>query len=367
MQKNLINLSALTLIIAGLTACGGGSSSGSKKSSTPANSSVAMISSVAASSVAPASSVTPASSSAASSIDPSAEKTTLLGTVSNTIPTNGVSTGTNNIEIAEIGNCGVGISQPTKSFSIFADYVVDTQNQTPGNLTGWNHVTSTATWANVSKVPSAYNLPSTTVADVDCNNVDTFSMILIKKIANWDQQHGNGFERSNMNMLPESITFGKVKSITVDLKINGVNTIIPTVDSLIDTYVPNYVTAGTINALEDGKVNLDITFYEKNVTNSADSRAKVIFEIDQNTMSDKWLRVTIPASALYYYSENNYSRTDSTVGALASVVIKGAMVVAETKRGNTLRNDIQGAWVDTTPETFKEVDVSFKKIELNLE
>ncbi|MES2824315.1 MAG: hypothetical protein V4732_11985 [Pseudomonadota bacterium] len=355
MQKNLINLSALTLIIAGLTACGGGSSGGSKKSSTPAISSVAMISSVAASSVA-ASSITPASSSSVSSIDPDplVENTTPLVTIGG-------------VDVAEIVNCGSGITLPasTSSFSMFADYDVTTQNLAPANLTGWNHINSTATWANVSKVPSTYNFPSTTVTDAGCNNVDTFKMILVKKIANWDQQHGNGFERSNM--FSEGITFGKVKSITVDLKINSTNTIIPTVDALKAKYVPAYVTADKIDSLENGKVYLDITLYQKNLSSEADFRAKINFEIDQATMSDKWLRVTIPASALYYYSENNYTRTDSTADALASISIKGAIVVAETKRGNTLRNDIQGAWVGTTPETFKEVDVSFKKIELNLE
>jgi hypothetical protein len=362
MKKNLIHLSALTIIVAGLTACGGGGSSGSKASSTPANSSVAMISSVAASSVAassitPASSVTPASSSSASSIDPSAESTTLLVT------------GSNNIQIAEISNCGSGISQPasTSSFSMFADYDATTQNQTPSNLSGWNHINSTATWANVAKVPSAYNFPSTAVADAGCNNVDTFSMILVKKIANWDQQHGNGFERSNI--LSAGITFSEVKSITVDLKINSANTIIPTVAALKAIYVPTYVAADKIDSLENGKVYLDITFYEKNVSNENDFRAKINFEIDQETMKDKWLRVTIPASALYYYSENNYNRTTKPASDLAAVVIKGAIVVAETKRGNTLRNDISSAAWDaaTPPETFKEVDVSFKKIELNLE
>ncbi len=356
MQKNLINISAFTFIIAGLTACGGGSG-GSKTSSTPANSSVAAMSSVAASSVAPA------SSSSVSSIDPSAENTTLLGTVSNTIPTKGISTGSNNIEIAEINNCGSGISSPANSFSLFADYDVTTQNQTLSNISEWNWIDATATWDNVANTPAAYNFPSTTTVNTSCNSAETFSTILVKKIADWTNQHATGFKSETI--LTEGITFGDIKSLTVDLKINSANTTIPTIASLKTTYAPTYVTAEKIDALENGKVNLDITFYQKNESLD-DYRAKVIFEIDQTTMSNKWLRVTIPASAIYYYLENNYNRTDKTQVDLASVVIKGAIVVAETKRGNTLRNDIT-TWSSSTPETFKEVDVTFKKIELNLE
>lgn len=350
MQKNLINISAFTLIVAGLTACGG--SGGSKKSSAPASSSVA------------ASSVAPASSSSSSSIDPSAEKTTLLVTVSNTISS---VTGSSNIQIAEINNCGVGTSQPADSFSMFADYDVATQNQALSNLSGWSYIDTNVKWDNVANEPAAYNFPTTTVVESNCNNIETFNTILVKKIADWENQHATGFKSETI--LNENITFDEIKSLTIDLKINSANTVIPTIAALKATYAsttpPTYVTTDKVNSLENGKVNLDITFYQKNESLN-DFRAKVIFEIDQATMSDKWLRVTIPASAIYYYLENNYSRTDKTQLDLSSVFIKGAIVVAETKRGDTLRNDIQDAWVVTTPETFKEVDVSFKKIELNL-
>jgi hypothetical protein len=353
-MRQLLQTSFLSLVIASLAACGGSSDSPKAASSAPSSSpasSVApssiMASSLMASSVAP-SSIAP-SSSAASSLMAGSEATTNSQVMSK------------GIEIAELTNCGVNISQGAKTYSMIADYDAASSNQSFSSLSGWNHITASAPWNSLMQAPSAYAFSNSAKADASCNNVDSLQLVLVKKIANWENQHGNGFEHSSL--INNGITFGDVQSITLDLKINSMHTHIPSVASLKTTYA-SYVSAAVVDALDSGKVNLDITFYEKNSA-TKDYRAKVIMEIDQASMSDKWLRVTIPASALSYYLEDNYNRTNKTQLDLASVVIKGALVTAETKAGIVLRNNI-ATWSDATPETFKEVDVTFKKIEINV-
>ena len=66
-----------------------------------------------------------------------------------------------------------------------------------------------------------------------------------------------------------------------------------------------------------------------------------------------------------FYQEINYNRTTKTLADLSNVVIQRMLIVGETKKGAVLRGDIN-PWTTSVPETFKEMDLSFKKIELQL-
>lgn len=335
-MQSLMKTFTLSMMFAGLTACGGGGGGNNKPNP----------SSMSSSSAAPSSSSSAAVSSSASS--------TAEGTQA--------ATSTNGYSIAKIDNCGLGISAAAKTFAIFADYDAGIQNQNLANLnfSGWNHTTngSATEWANLKKTAATYNFSSTAKTNGSCNDVDTLDMVLVKKIADWDRQHSNGFER---NILAHGYKFGDIDSLVVDIKVNSANTSIPSVASLKTTYT-SYVSEAAIDALDEGKVNVDITLHD-----GANLFGKIIVQLDQDTLKDQWVRVTVPMSKVYFYEEINYNRTTKTLADLSNVLIQRMLVVGETKNGSVLRGPIGDAkWSSSIPETFKEMDVSFKKIELQL-
>lgn len=324
-MQSLIKIYALPIVLLSLTACGGGGGSSTPASSQPASSS--------------------ASSSSAAITETT--KTSIDYT---------------NYSIAPIENCGQAITAGSKTFSIFADYDGGIQNQNLSSLSfsGWNHTTngSTTEWVNLKKTAVTYNFSGSAKINDSCNDVDTIDMVLVKKIADWDHQHSNGFER---NILAHGYKFGDIESLTVDIKVNSANTSIPSVESLKTTYA-SYVNAATIDALDEGKVNVDITLHD-----GANLFGKINVQLDQETLKDQWVRVTVPMSKVYFYQEINYNRTTKTPADMSNVVIQRLLVVGETKNGSVLRGPIGDAnWSTSVPETFKEADLSFKKIEFQL-
>jgi hypothetical protein len=364
-MQSLIKTCALPVVLLSLTACGGGGG-GSKPAPTPVPSSTAASSvapsSTPASSVAPSS--TPASSLAASSIAPASSADASSSAVSSAAGNESTLTATSyaNYSVAVIDNCGVGISAANKTFAIFADYDGGVQNQSLSSLSfsGWNHSTNENAgrpeWKLLKHAGATYNFNTTAKVNDTCNGTDTINMVFAKKIADWDFQHMNGFER---NILAHGYKFGDIENLVFDVKINSAKTTVPSVASIKTTYA-SYVNAATVDALEDGKVNIGITLGDSTNLNGA-----IIFQIDQAALSDQWVRVTIPMSKLSFYQEINYNRTNKTLADLSNVVIKRLLVVGETKSGAVLRGNIN-PWSTSVPETFKEMDISFKKIEFQL-
>ncbi|RYY75121.1 MAG: hypothetical protein EOO52_12530 [Gammaproteobacteria bacterium] len=355
-MQSLIKTLTVTAIALGLTACGG--SNGGSKSSTSSSSSSVSSSSLSSMSLS-SSSLSSLSSSSISSSSSSLASSSVAPTESTLSASSEAG-----FSVAEIKDCGLNISEPSSDdyYLIIGDYDTGTQNHTILDINGWNHTAngSMIEWTNLSNAASTYNFSSTTAANADCNNVDTLNMVLVKKIADWDHQHANGIEKA---ISTAGKKFGDVENLIVDLKINSDKTLIPTVTSLKDIYVPTYVNETTINNLESGKVNIGITLYDGFGTTVLSGTR--IIELDQTALADKWIRVTIPIAELKFCSTTNYNCTTKTLANLSDTVIDGIRFVAETKSGLVLRNSIS-TWSSTTPETFKEVDLSIKKVEFQL-
>lgn len=262
--------------------------------------------------------------------------------------------------VANIVNCGQGIEAGIKRFSLFPNSNNQAQNQSLSklNFSGWNHSIkgNVTEWTNLKLTGSNYNFNDEIKTDNSCSNVQTFDMILVKKIANWDRQHANGFE---CNVLAQGYKFGDIENLVFDLKINSSKTKIPSIESLKTTY-ESYVNDSIVDAVDDGKVNVGIT-----LSDNTNLNASIIIQLDQVVLSDKWVRVTIPMSKLTFYQEINYKRTTKIQADLNDVVINRILIVGETKTGAILRRSIS-PWDANVPETFKEMDLSFKKIEFQL-
>lgn len=346
-MQSLIKTCALPLAILSLTACGGGGG-GSKPA--PASSSIA------ASSIAPASSAAAVSSAAVSSVATLSESTQAAASYTG-------------FSVAKIDNCGVGVSAVAKRFKLFADYDGGVQNQSLSslNFSGWNHSNNEnkgrAEWAklNVSN-HATYDFATSAKVNDSCNGVDTINMVLVKKIADWDFQHSNGFEK---NITADGIEFGDIENIIIDLKINSAKTFLPSIDSLKSTYA-NHVSGDAIDEIESGKVNIGMVIYDGKTEPVLD--AKRIIQLDQSLLADQWVRLTIPMKDLQFCSNASYYCTPKTLADLSNKVIAGIQFIGETKTGAVLRSKITEAnWKSSTPpEAFKEIDISVKKIEFQL-
>ncbi len=374
-MQSLIKTCALPIVLLSLTACGGGGSGGSKPaSSSPASS--APVSSEAASSVAPsstpASSVAP-SSTPASSVAPSSSSAALSSNAASSVAASNESTQTavnyTDYSIAKIDNCGVGIAAVDKTFNVFADYDGGVQNQSLSSLSfyNWNHAGTTNTppipneWANLIYAPSTYNVPNSAAVNSSCSDVDTINVVLVKKVANWHRQHSNGFGRTITSFGQK---FGTIKELVFDVKVNSAKTKTYTPAELKALYSSYLSDASVVDTMDAGKVNLGITLETSN-----NFRAAIAIEIDQSLYADQWVRVTIPMSSLHYYEDINYQSSPRDASLFADLVINNVLIVGETRSKAVLRSDIAG-WTDTSPtpppEYFKEMNISFKKIELQL-
>lgn len=265
---------------------------------------------------------------------------------------------------APLNNCGDVNGTPDNTLTVFADYNHNAQNQNPAaqGISSWNHTTNgEAPWSRLSNSGSHYALQS--AANASCNDVDTLNMVLVKKIADWDRQHANGFDRELKN---SATTFANATHLVLDLQVNTAGTKIPTAAALKTAYGALLGSTSVIDALDAGKVNIGITLQGKSEGGRV-WNAAIIIEVDQATYGDQWLRFSIPMNAFQYYSTLEYNNTPSNQGAFADMLIEKITLVGETANGAVLRGNISSWNVNTPPvEHFKEMDISFKKIAFEL-
>lgn len=275
--------------------------------------------------------------------------------------------------ISFIHDCGQGVTAPTNGYSFIGDYNTSQMNQTLSLGNTWNHLTngSSTEWANTKLSASAYAIPSSGKANLSCNNVDTLDVVLVKKYANWDRQHANGFQPTGLKN--QNINFGKIASLVIDLKIHSARTVVPTTASLVKTYTTDAqgktyaVSESTLTSTDQGYVNLGFTLNDDG--GATVLSASDVIEINQAMFADQWIRVVIDLSKVKYCSTTNYYCTAKTAADLASVLVNQLSVVAETSSGGVLRGSMPSVtdtqWNSFTfvPETFKELDISIKRLE----
>jgi hypothetical protein len=230
------------------------------------------------------------------------------------------------------------------------------------DITSWNHVTNghPTEWKNITLTGSAYNLQLQEQAEASCH-ADALSMIFIKKYADWNHQHSNGFEQ---HLVQNKTRFDSVKALMLELKINSAHTQIPSFAVLKQRY-GHQIDDTTLAHLDAGLVNLGINFYGEKMPDGRQLKASIIIEIDQHKFSDQWLRLEIDMDKFNRYSELNYVRTPIDASVIGNQIIHGVNFMGETRTGLVLRNQVTH-WDPSTPETFKEMDVSFKKVALIL-
>ena len=155
-----------------------------------------------------------------------------------------------------------------------------------------------------------------------------------------------------------------IDKIVLDIKLHKEGTSIPTIADLQSAY-GEILTKEELNTLDQGKANLAVTIFEAMALNQGISslNADTFIEIDQNKYFDKWIRITIDADKMNYYTELSYNATPADKDDYKDLPIKGFRLNPENNTGNVLRNFVPN-WSKELPELFKEMNISIKKIEI---
>lgn len=229
----------------------------------------------------------------------------------------------------------------------------------------WNHIKDDGKWGGLQQVASAYNIPNAEVIAKCENTVCPLRMTLVKKIVDWHQQHSTGIEITQLS--DEGLRFGDIDSFSIELTIHKEHTYIPSLEQLKKTYQA-YLKAGEYENLVDfdhGKVNIMFVFYEKNNSNEVDAKVMASIEIDadnhQISSENVRLKIKIPVSLMRFYNEHHYQKSPQTQTEIATKLIQGLSITAETASGSVLRGKMK-QWSDSIPETYKEVDISFHEL-----
>ncbi|BCE02071.1 hypothetical protein [Marinicellulosiphila megalodicopiae] len=254
----------------------------------------------------------------------------------------------NGYSVELIDQCGVAPEKSVKDFVLF--------DQTVNRLTGWSHA------SNIEGLKlSSDNYSAKVVADSTCNNAATYQNVLVKKYANWDAQHVNGIEPQ---FSADDIKLEQLESIVLELKVSKNKSSIPSKKQISDLY-QSYLNADQLAQLDDNKINFGITIFEAgfNDQSTASFNANIYLELDQADYFDQWVRITIPASSLNYFTEQNWGQTSIDPVEFAQTQVLGLRINPETQTGKVVRASISDTFEANTPtETFKEMNVSFKKV-----
>jgi len=233
-------------------------------------------------------------------------------------------------------------------------------------LYGWSHVEKLkpdGEYRSLNLDDKGYKISQENYKqDESCDSEKVQNAVLVVKLSDWTRQHSNGIEAS---LNQRDLSFGEATGVLMDIRINSVDTQILGQDGIIARYAP-YLSTEQFNSFDKGKVNLGITLFENQVLDQATESFKLeyLVEIDQSLYFDRWVRVVVPLAEFRAYTEKDYQRVDRQLIDFQKTKIQGIRITPETRNGSQLRNLLGEKWSSEIPETFKEISISLRRIEL---
>jgi len=198
-------------------------------------------------------------------------------------------------------------------------------------------------------------------SDESCDYEKVQNAILVAKLSDWTHQHSNGFETI---LDSNDISFDDLANVVIDLRVNSSGTRIVEQQTLRERYQA-YLTAEQFTELDQGKINLGITLFEKGANDQSTEsfNLEYFLQIDQAKYFDRWLRVTVPIVNFRAYTEKGYQGISQEFSVFSKTRIHGFRITPESSYGKQLRNLIGDRWHEQIPETFKEMSISLRRIE----
>jgi hypothetical protein len=222
-------------------------------------------------------------------------------------------------------------------------------------LSGWNHTGNFVNeFTGLQRPLEHYQVDGSASTENSYH-----STTLVKKLGDWNHQHGNGIIAE---IADHKILLSQVAGIELLLKIDSANSHLPTKKQIITTY-GELVDSAQLNALDDENVYLSFALYGP-VSTTMTFNGDYLLKLNTSNQLDQWLKVTIPTSQLTTYTEEHYQEQPISLAAAQNQVITGLRIMAETSSTQVVRNLILERFNDDTPKLFKEISLSLQYIGL---
>ncbi len=233
-------------------------------------------------------------------------------------------------------------------------------------LGGWSHIEKNESNDEYNSLPlkeEEYRIaPKDFVTDPQCEGLKSQNAILVVKLSDWTRQHSNGLETTFADV---GLRFSDLTYVVLDVRVNSTNTEIEDIESLKARY-SQYLTDDEISRLDRGKVTLSLTLFANDLPDESSKsfNAEFFLEIDQTVYADKWVRVLLPLDEFDLFTERAYQREQASLDQYGQSLVGGFRINPETSDGNQLRNLLGDSWSDSIPETFKQMSISIRRIDL---
>ncbi|MDO6446770.1 hypothetical protein Q4493_13380 [Colwellia sp. 1_MG-2023] len=239
----------------------------------------------------------------------------------------------------------------------------------PQQVQHWNHpATSPVQYKALKHHANAYAPTITKTAESE-----QIRITLIKKVANWHQQHSNGLK---VVFSQPDLTFGQIKTLSLQLSLNKQASSIPTLAQLNDIY-SKYIDSGLIDIhwlkellSSNGVINIKFFGEHHEDQNIATTFANYQLILTENMLSSTKINRTkaidISLSDFDIYRQINWQEQQVSIDEIASVTVIGMLITAETNNEKTLRSYLQDHYVEEIPEYFIELAISLADLRLQL-
>jgi hypothetical protein len=224
-------------------------------------------------------------------------------------------------------------------------------------LGGWNHTQNFSNeFIGLKQQPENYQSDGQA-------NIDSTTYTLVKKLGDWEHQHGNGIIA---DIQDKPLNYAQISGLVMLLKINSKQTYLPTLEQLLAAY-SDKTSQAELMALDEPNVYLSIALFGAQSTLDKNTfNADYLLKLDSQTQLDKWLSVFIPVNALSPFIEKDYQEQIMTQTEAQDQAISGLRIMAETASTKVIRNLIPEQFNAATPKLFKEIALEIKYLAITI-
>jgi hypothetical protein len=227
-------------------------------------------------------------------------------------------------------------------------------------VNGWNHLSNDTTVEKIiNNSPTKYKIITTQVVDINKSSIN-ISTILVRKLANWHQQHSNGIK---INLEERDLSFGQFNGVNFTIRINHIDSVIPSIEQA-EGYYMKEIEKGNIKLQwlkellrEPPKITLTLYGAKHDNENISTPMARFSYKIEPT--NDK-KNVNISSSSFSYYWQQNYQELVVSQNILANYKVSGMLFTLDTSTNKTLRSLMSSEQQINFPKTVDELLLELK-------
>lgn len=202
-----------------------------------------------------------------------------------------------------------------------------------------------------------------TPAITNADNNTNIDVTLIKKIANWHQQHSNGLK---ITFDQQELTFGALNAVSFSMLVDKEASNIPN-NTLLQKY-QKYIKSGLIDEVwfdellpENGVVNIALFGEHHENQNIATVMGNYQLYISESMFSEV-NELSIPIEFFDFYQQKDWNETVISFNEIKNIKVLGILITAETKNQKTLRSYLQDSYPNDIKESYIELDLKLKNM-----